>query len=420
MRLLDCNDASLRLWNERDALWSPGVVWLSGDRYLFGEPAWEQARRAPREISNRYWHRLSTQPLSPALGPARHTADLVHAHLEALLNGISGDITLAIPGAMESGQLSLLLGILQTLPVTPSSVVHRSALVGAATGQPCAHVELQLHQASITGVSVESGVARAGETQLLPGHGLLGLMDEIAERIGEQFVAQTRFDPQRRAETEQALYLQLPDLLRSLGTQSEVSCSVEGHTARIAADALRPVGAAFTQALAPLLPAGTAHIALDALLSALPGLDLPVQATTTEPEVIPLIAATLGLGPSTGELHFQREAPCGNAMSPGRAPAESQSRAADSAQADTEQESPETSQAPGSATHSLKGGHAVPLSPGKHIADGVSVVESGVIDIAPSTPAELNDQVVAGRVTVNAGDRLCAGGVEVRFITVEP
>ncbi|MGB2419707.1 MAG: hypothetical protein ACPH9Z_06220, partial [Luminiphilus sp.] len=221
MRLLDCNDASLRLWNDGDAIWSPGVVWLSGDRYQFGEPAWAQARRAPREISNRYWHRLSTQPLSPALGPARHTADLVHAHLEALLNGMSGDITLAIPGAMESGQLSLLLGILQTLPVTATSVVHRSALVGAAAGQSCAHVELQLHQASITLVTVENGVARAGDTQLLPGHGLLGLMDDIAERIGEQFVAQTRFDPQRRAEAEQALYLQLPDLLRALGTQSE-------------------------------------------------------------------------------------------------------------------------------------------------------------------------------------------------------
>ena len=418
MRLLDCNDASLRLWNDGDALWSPGVVWLSGDRYQFGEPAWEQARRAPREINNRYWHRLSTQPLSPALGPARHTADLVHAHLEALLNGISGDITLAIPGAMESGQLSLLLGILQTLPVTASGVVHRSALAGAATGQSCAHVELQLHQASITDVTVENGVARAGETQLLPGHGLLGLMDDIVERIGEQFVAQTRFDPQRRAETEQALYLQLPDLLRSLGTQSEVSCSVEGHTARIAADALRPVGAAFTQALAPLLPAGTEHIALDALLSALPGLDLPVQATTTGPEVMPLIAGTIA--PSAGELHFQREAPCDNAASPGQAPAESQPLAAASAQAETAQDSLETSQAPGSATHFLTGGHAAPLNPGKHITDGVSVAESGTIDIAPGTATELNDQVVAGRVAVNAGDRLCAGGVEVSFISVEP
>ena len=418
MRLLDCNDASLRLWNDGDALWSPGVVWLSGDRYLFGEPAWERARRAPREISNRYWHRLSTQPLSPALGPARHTADLVHAHLKALLNGISDDITLAIPGAMEPGQLSLLLGILQTLPVTASSVVHRSALVGAATGRSCAHVELQLHQASITAVTVESGVARAGETQLLTGHGLLGLIDDIAERIGEQFVAQTRFDPQRRAETEQALYLQLPDLLRALRTQNEVSCSVEGHTARIAVDALRPVGAAFTQALAPLLPAGTAHIALDALLSALPGLDLPVQATTTGPEVIPLIAGTLA--PSAGELHFQREAPCGNATSSAQAPAESQAPAAAPTQANTEQESLETDKAPGSATHSLTGGHAVPLGPGKHIAGGVSVAESGVIAIAPGTPAELNDQLVEGRVAVNAGDRLCADGIEVRFITVEP
>ena len=42
------------------------------------------------------------------------------------------------------------------------------------------------------------------------------------------------------------------------------------------------------------------------------------------------------------------------------------------------------------------------------------------IDIAPGAPAELNDQPVEGLVAVNAGDRLCAGGVEVRFITVEP
>jgi hypothetical protein len=247
---------------------------------------------------------------------------------------------------------------------------------------------------------------------------LLGLMNEIAERIGEQFVVQTRFDPQRRAETEQALYSQLPDLLRTLGTQSEVSCSVEGHTARIAADALRPVGAAFTQALAPLLPAGTAHIALDTLLSALPGLDLPVQATTTGPEVIPLIAGTLA--PSAGELHFQREAPCDSTTSPEQAPAESQPLAATSMQAEISQAAPGIIQTPGSATHSLTGGHAVPLSAGKHIADGVSVAESGAIDIAPGTPAELNDQPVEGRIVVNANDRLCAGGVEVRFITVEP
>ena len=67
-----------------------------------------------------------------------------------------------------------------------------------------------------------------------------------------------------------------------------------------------------------------------------------------------------------------------------------------------------------------RGGYArMPLSPGKHIADGVSAAESGAIDIAAGISAELNDQVVAGRVAVNAGDRLCAGGVEVSFITVD-
>ena len=194
MKLLDCNDASLRLWHEGEAIWSPGIAWLNDGRYQFGQAAWAQSRRAPREINNRFWHRLSTQPLSPALGQARHTADLVHAHLETLLGQSTDDLTLIIPGAMEPDQLSLLLGILQTLPVETRGVVHRSALIGAYVGAPCAHVELHLHQTSITPVNLEDGHAKAGITQLLPGQGLLGLMDEMAERIAEQFVAQTRFD----------------------------------------------------------------------------------------------------------------------------------------------------------------------------------------------------------------------------------
>ena len=97
---------------------------------------------------------------------------------------------------------------------------------------------------------------------------------------------------------------------------------------------------------------------------------MPAQATTTGPEDISLIAGTLAT--PRGELHFQREAPCGNATSSGQAPADLQQLAAASTQPTTEQESLETVQAHGSATHSLTGGHAVPLSPGKHIADGVS------------------------------------------------
>ncbi len=416
MRLLDCNDASLRLWNEDEALWSPGIAWFTEGQYRFGEPAWLQARRAPREINNRFWHRLSTQPLSPALGPARHTADLVHAHLEALLGDNNDDLMLAIPGAMESGQLSLLLGILQTLPVTASSVVHRSALVGAATGQSCAHVELQLHQASITLVTVENQVAQAGDTQVLPGHGLLGLMDEIAERIGEQFVTQTRFDPQRRAETEQTLYQQIPDLLQSIATQSEISCTVEGHTARITADALRPVGDAFTRALAPLLPAAPQHIALDSLLSALPGLALPHDHTETGPEVVPAIAQTMAL--PEGALHFQREAPCGivvEGSNIGSAKPDVASESPSNTEVKADQE-----QTPLPATHQLVAGCATPLSPGTHIADGAVISGPAELSIESGASVQLNGQPAEGVISLSAGDQLTAAGVEVLFIAVEP
>ena len=412
MRLLDCNDAALRLWQEGEGIWSPGISWFAGGQYQFGEPAWQRARLSPREINNRFWHRLSTQPLSPALGPARHTADLVHTHLQTLLGEATGDVRLAIPGTMEPAQLSLLLGILQTLPVTAQSVIHRSALIGSAVGEACAHVELHLHQASITGVSVTDGIATAQETQLLPGQGLLGLMDEIAERIGEQFVSQTRFDPQRRAETEQALYQQIPSLLGSLMTQSEISCTVEGHTARITREALAPVGAAFSRALAPLLPAGVERIALDALLSELPGLALPGECISVSAEIIPRAADVLEV--TEGELIFQREAPCSALVAPGNPPGTAAQEDAPVAEAG----SGHTASAP-AVTHQLIAGHATPLTLGSSVTDGI--VLSGVNELTVTTEAAvtLNGRSVEGVTAINAGDRLTVAGVDVEFIVVE-
>ena len=417
MKLLDCNDAALRLWQDGEGIWSPGITWFAGGQYQFGEPAWQRARLSPREINNRFWHRLSTQPLSPALGPARHTADLVHTHLQTLLGEAPGDVRLAIPGTMEPAQLSLLLGILQTLPVTARSVVHRSALIGSAVGHACAHVELHLHQASITGVSVTDGIATAQETQLLPGQGLLGLMDEIAERIGEQFVSQTRFDPQRRAETEQALYQQIPSLLDSLVTQSEISCTVEGHTARIAREALAPVGAAFSRALTPLLPAGVERIALDALLSELPGLTLPGERISVSAEIIPHAADFLEV--TEGELIFQREAPCSGLVAAGNPPETStpENVAQENAPA-TEADSGSTTSAT-AVTHQLVAGHARPLALGCSVTDGVLLSGVNEVTIAAETAATLNGRAIKGVAAISAGDRLTVAGVDVDFIVVE-
>lgn len=412
MRLLDCNDAALRLWHEGEAQWSPGLAWFHDGRYQFGEIAWQQARRAPREVNTRYWHRLATQPLSPALGPARHTADLAHAHLATLFpgNAIDEPVALAIPGAMDAGQLSLLLGILQTLPMTISAVIHRSALVGAHLGKPCAHIELQLHQASITVIGIDNGEAHVGDTGLLPGCGLLGLLDDLAEAIGQQFVAQTRFDPQRRADTEQALYEQIPEFLKSLSTQSEISCTVEDHTARINADTLRPVGEALSRELRQALPDSIGHIALDTLLSDLPGLSLPHPSTEVAPSDL-WHAIEAHLVPTEGELVFQRRLACqrhDSETSPGTPAA-----------AKPSSPQPERSQQATQATHQVVSGRATLMSTGAPIAPGVGLAGPGTLLISPNTLVHLNGQACEGEVSIQPGDRLVVGTLEVLFISVE-
>ena len=412
MRLLDCNDAALRLWQEGEAQWSPGLAWFSEGRYQFGEIAWQQARRAPREVNTRYWHRLSTQPLSPALGPARHTADLAHAHLATLFpdTAINEPVALAVPGAMDTGQLSLLLGILQTLPVEISAVIHRSALVGAHLGQPCAHIEVQLHQASITVIDIDNGEAHVGDTGLLPGCGLLGLLDEIAEAIGQQFVAQTRFDPQRRADTEQALYEQIPELLKRLSTQSEVSCTVDDHTARINADTLRPVGEALSRELRQALPDSIGHIALDTLLSDLPGLSLPHPITEIAPSVL-WQAVDAHVVPTEGELVFQQRLAC-QSHSTETPPGTPVVASPSSIQTTPSREATQ-------ATHQVVSGRAMLLVAGAPIAPGVELAAPGTLLISPSTLVHLNGQACKGEVSIQPGDRLVVGTLEVLFISVE-
>ena len=93
MKLLDCNDASLRLWHEGKAIWSPGIAWLNDGRYQFGQ-------RLEQSVE----HRAGQQPiLAPALYPATgpHWARRGILRIWSMLTERSGskhdDLTLIIP-----------------------------------------------------------------------------------------------------------------------------------------------------------------------------------------------------------------------------------------------------------------------------------------------------------------------------------
>lgn len=276
--LLDINDCNVQLWHEGARVQSPGYALLHGSEYRFGSAARAAARLQPRDINTRYWWQLSTDALQPALGPARHTGDLAYAHLLQLHREANqpGEVLLAVSGSMRHEQLALLLGIAQQCPFAAVGLVNRSVALASLydASEHLFHLELQLHQALLTELGAHEGVIEVRRTTPLPGCGLLQLQEKLVEIIAAEFVRQTRFDPRRKASTEQQLYDALPAALRALHERVEANVDVNGYQARIHAQQL--LGAAqrlFDSARAAI---GAAHagelVIADPLAALLPGL----------------------------------------------------------------------------------------------------------------------------------------------------
>ncbi|HEY6131325.1 MAG TPA: hypothetical protein VIV27_04865 [Halioglobus sp.] len=276
--LLDLNDANLQLWHGDTRVQSPGYVLLQGQQYRFGAAARAAARLQPREINTRYWWQLSTEVLQPALGPARHTGDLVHAHLRQLHQEANNpdEILLAVSGSMQREQLALLLGIVQQCPFDAVGLVNRSVALGSLynLSERLFHLEIQLHQAVVSELAVRDNTVELQRTTPLPGCGLLQLQERLVEIIAAEFVRQTRFDPRRKAATEQQLYDALPTALRTLQTRVETNVDVNGYQARISAHQLQGGGQRLfdsaRECMGLLHPDD--HVLVDPLAALLPGL----------------------------------------------------------------------------------------------------------------------------------------------------
>ncbi|RKZ11436.1 hypothetical protein DRQ53_16025, partial [bacterium] len=322
--ILDLNDSNLQLWHRGQAVQSPGYALLNGTQYTFGSAARGAARLRPRDINTRYWWQLNTESLQPALGPARHTADLVHAHLLDIHKqaGSPGEMILAVSGSMQRDQLALLLGIVGQCPFDAVALVNRS--VALASGYDCAgtlyHLEIQLHQAVITELAQSEGQLEVRRTLPLPGCGLLQLQERLVEIIAAAFIRQTRFDPRRKAESEQQLYDALPAVLRSLGNTPEANIEVMGYRARINRTELHSAGEMLFKSAPEAM--GLLHpqdkIIVDPVAGLLPGLmeRLPLAELVGEKALSETLEQHIDrlIQPSQGDqaLHFVTSLPCLN------------------------------------------------------------------------------------------------------------
>lgn len=276
--LLDLNDSNLQLWHRDARVQSPGYALLQDKDYLFGAPARAAARLQPRDINTRYWWQLSTDTLQPALGPARHTGDLVHAHLKQLHAQANqpDELLLAVPGSMQHEQLALLLGIVQQCPFAAVGLVNRSVALGSlySQGGRLFHLEIQLHQAVISELAERNEQVELQRTVPLPGCGLLQLQERLVELIAAEFVRQTRFDPRRKAATEQQLYDALPAALRALNSNTETNLDINGYQARVSAQQLQTAGKRLFDSAKDTMGVLRPHdrVIADPLAALLPGL----------------------------------------------------------------------------------------------------------------------------------------------------
>jgi hypothetical protein len=294
--VLDINDCELRLWQGGELiLASPGFALLQDAQYQFGQSARAEARLHPRNINHRFWWQLNTEPLQPSFGPGRHSADLVHGHLQSIFEQGQRpqQIILAVPGNLSSEQLSLLLGIVGECPFDIVGLVDRA--VGAASTIPLEsqglHLELQLHQAVLTHLELADGHIQRTAATTIPGGGWLAIQDAIGNAIADAFIRQTRFDPRRKADTEQTLYDQLPKILEQLDQRNEYDLELAGHRARLEYSQMAEACHNHCQRIVQSLPQASPQLLLDSRLALLPGLKQQLNA----PQILADNAAALAI-----------------------------------------------------------------------------------------------------------------------------
>ena len=276
---------------------SPGYALVQGSKLVVGVDAKKQARLHPQQLNNRFWQRLSMDPISHSGDTVRHHADLAYAHLLQLheLAGRPDEVIFAVPGNFSPEQLSVLLGIAGHCPFKAVGLVDSAvaAAAGVELEGETVYLDLQLHQAVLTRLAVTTDISRV-EVQTVAGVGLLSLYDQWAHIIAGAFIEQCRFDPLHSAPTEQYIYDHIPQYLAAsdLLIDLEVPQGQSIHRARLERELLLQAGAGTWQQVfgrAEAMSAESKYFLLGHQWAAVPGIEsysphsllLPTNATAS-------------------------------------------------------------------------------------------------------------------------------------------
>lgn len=276
--VIELNDSEIRVARGTDIiLRSPGYAVIQENKVILGETAAKLSHLNPRSAYNRYWNNLNQDSLQYPSPQVRHNADLAYAHLLDIHDqaGKPEEVLFAVPGFYSNEQLALLLGLVEASPLTAAGLVDIAVAAAApvAGSGEYVHIDMHLHQTLLTHISVSDQVTRSS-VQGIDSTGLSALYDTCAFLIADLFIKQSRFDPQHHPETEQSLYNQIPECLRSLQAHPEVLLEIQYqetlHQAKLLRDALIDALQPLYQKILSAIPAAKTCLVSDRL-TYLPG-----------------------------------------------------------------------------------------------------------------------------------------------------
>lgn len=293
-QIIELNDSEIRVAKDAQIiLRSPGFAVVNKAGLHVGEEALLKAYLNPLETFNRYWYKLNLDALPTSTSHFRHHADLVHAHLLKLHEqaGQPEEVIFSVPGSYSEEQLSMLLGIAGACPFTAVGLVDTAVAAAATVAETgeYQHIDIHLHQTVITRLAVDESVARTS-VETVDDTGLNKLHSLASGLIADLFIQQSRFDPLHHAETEQALYNQLPACLKSLHERKETTLEIAyqnaTHQAKLTREALlqklHPVYNKLLEYISPSLPCIISDRIAD-----LPGLvEILPETVITRPETV--------------------------------------------------------------------------------------------------------------------------------------
>ena len=209
------------------AIESPGFALPQKKGLLVGKDAEGKAHLFPRQILNRFWDRLDTEPLElPAKYAPQNHAEIVYHHLSRIWQTIQNhgdEIVLVVPDFYDRQQLGLILGIAQELSMDVKGFVPMAL---AASSIPCPgkmlmHLDIHLHRIELIYLN-QGAYLTIEDSAMTAEKGLISLYRNWVETIAQEFVRSTRFDPFHLAASEQELYDRLPSVLSHLQHNSSM------------------------------------------------------------------------------------------------------------------------------------------------------------------------------------------------------